>query len=150
MRVIVISLLRTGLPVSAAGFLAAALLLTRTDLPDALLPAIAALPLLTGALLSGCDAARIRRRGGLLTGLCTALLLTAVWFAAGCVLRGRLCVPAVLPAAILCGGAGGICGVNLDAPLPRKRLRMLRFLCIRGKMLPLMLHRPKNIDSGQQ
>ncbi|HBI84728.1 MAG TPA: TIGR04086 family membrane protein [Ruminococcus sp.] len=147
MRVVFLSVLRIGLPVSLGGWLTAGLLLTAADLPDMMLSVLALLPLLTGCLLSGCAAARARRSAGLLTGICTALLLTALWYMAGCILRGRLCAPAPFPAAVLCGCAGGIRGVNLRAPLPKKRLKPLRYLRTRSKMLPLLLHTPSKDDT---
>ena len=105
MREIWFSVIFCGIPATVFGMLAAAALLTYIDLSGVYYTAAAAIPLLGGCLLCG-----------------RALLLTSLWYAAACLLAGRLFVPMLSILTLPCGVIGGICGVNTRLPLPHKRM----------------------------
>lgn len=122
MRALFRSVLFAGLPVSVFGMLCFAAILTAADLPGSCYHAAAALPLLCGCLLSGFRAGKAIRRNGLRCGLCAAFLLTAIWYAAACILCRRLLLPVLLLLTMPCGMLGGVFGVNTKLPLPKRRL----------------------------
>ena len=132
-----------GVPVSVLGMLAEAAVLTIPDLPQQLYPAAAAFPVLCGCFAAGYAAGRRRRANGIGTGTVTALLLTALWYAAALCLTEHAGKPVLLFAAIPSGMCGGICGVNAALPLPHGRMHGLQRIRIRAAMFPLLLHRPE-------
>ena len=137
--------LLTGLPVTLLGILSLTGMLTVFDLPLRYYPAAAALPLLTGCFAAGYSAGKRRRRGGIVCGSMPALLLSAVWYAAACVLAGRLRMPWLLTVLLPAGICGGICGVNTKLPEPRRRPHRLIAARERAMLRPMLLHRPKRI-----
>lgn len=122
MREIWFSVIFCGIPATVFGMLAAAALLTYIELSGVYYTAAAAIPLLGGCLLCGRVAGKRLRRGGIRCGLLSALLLTSLWYAAACLLAGRLFVPMLSILTLPCGVIGGICGVNTRLPLPHKRM----------------------------
>lgn len=142
MRVILRCCLLIGLPLSMAGMAAMAALLTASDLPPALYPLMAALPVLTGCLSAAAAAGRILRKGGIRCGAITAALLTGIWYTAVCIGTGELHSPLLLTAALPCGILGGVIGVNRTAPKIRRRQHTLIAARERAIFLPMLLHRP--------
>ena len=98
-----------------------------------------------GCFAAGYSAGKRRRRGGIVCGSMPALLLSAVWYAAACVLAGRLRMPWLLTVLLPAGICGGICGVNTKLPEPRRRPHRLIAARERAVLRPMLLHRPKRI-----
>lgn len=126
MREILCAVLLCGIPVSLLWMLAAAALLTAVDLSFVYYSAAAAIPLLCGCILAGYRAGKRLRSGGLRCGLLTALLLSALWYAAVCILSRRLHSPALFLLSLPSGMFGGVCGVNIRLPMPERRLHTAR------------------------
>lgn len=143
MRRILLACLFAGLPLSLSGMLGMAAALTVLELPMKLYPLFAALPVLSGCFAAAFLAGRRRRAHGIGTGALTALLLTAMWYAAAFCLTGHPGLPVLLLSSIPCGICGGICGVNTKLPLPHRHMHRLQAASARAAMLPLLLHRPK-------
>ena len=121
MHEILFAVLFCGIPVSLGGMLAAAALLTMLDIPSAYYPAAAAVPVLGGCLVCAFCAGKRLRRGGLRCGLRSALLLTVIWYAVSCLMRGRPALPVLLFLTLPCGMIGGAAGVNTKLSLPHRR-----------------------------
>lgn len=117
---IILSVLLCGVPVSCAGMLGTAALLTVTDAPYFCFRAGAVLPLLCGAFLAGFRAGKRIRRNGLRCGASAAFLLTLLWYAAVCIWIRRIGVPRLLLLTVPCGMLGGVLGVNTKLPLPQR------------------------------
>ena len=130
-RTVLRAVLLCGIPVSVLGILAAAAVMTAAELPFSVYPFAAALPVLGGCLLAGCRAGKRARRGGLRCGLLAALLLTGLWYAAACLLCGRMRIPRLLLLTLPCGMLGGTAGVNTKLPLPHRKIHALRKLPLR-------------------
>lgn len=145
MRHIIRACLLTGLPVSAAGFAGLTVLLTAADLPLRLYPAAACIPLLLGCLCAGFSAGRTARLHGIRCGSLAALLLSAVWYAAVCIITGTLRSPMLLCVLLPAGAAGGILGVNTRLPLTKRRSHLAARLRVSAAML--LRHRPHRTDS---
>lgn len=122
-----------GVPISLLGLLGTAALLTALELPLQWYPAASALPLLCGSFGAGCSAGRRLRHGGWRCGAEAAFLLTALWYAADCMLCGGLRSPMLLTAALPAGMFGGICGVNTKLPAPHRRMH--RAMHLRERMV---------------
>ncbi|MBR5370766.1 MAG: TIGR04086 family membrane protein [Oscillospiraceae bacterium] len=121
MRFVVRSLILRGIPLSAAGMFAAATLFAEIDLPAAVQSALANLPVMFGAWASAFYAGKRLRRGGILCGIYTSLLLSGGWyFFAGC--HAGFGFPLCIVLALPCGIWGGITGVNRPAPAVRRRI----------------------------
>ena len=142
MRIILRACILAGVPVSAAGMIGTAALLTVVELPLRLYPVFAALPLLCGCFLAGCCAGKRRRHGGMFCGAAAACCLTAMWYLFVCFRRESPQAPMLLFAAIPAGMFGGICGVNTHQPEPRGRSHRFFSVRERAALLPLLLHRP--------
>ena len=128
MRDLIFAVLCSGLPASLLGMLGAAALLTVFDLPFPYHTAAATVPLLSGCFLAAYRAGRRQRRGGLHCGFLAAFLLTALWYAAACILSRRLYLPVILLLSLPCGMLGGVCGVNTRLPVPHRRLHAAKHL----------------------
>ena len=147
MREIFFACLRSGLPVSAAGFAAAVLLAVYADLPRGMLAAAGALPLLAGCFSAGYAAGRRGRHGGLRCGAGAALLLCACWYAAACWMLHQLRSPALFVTAIPAGCLGGVCGVTTALPVPHRRSHLPERL--RTSFALLLRHRPPHISPDE-
>lgn len=145
MRLWIRACLLAGMPVTLLGMLAAAGMLTVFDLPLRYYPSAAAIPLLTGCFAAGYSAGKRRRRGGIVCGSMPALLLSACWYAAACLLTGRLRSPLLLTVLLPAGISGGICGVNTKLPEPHRRPHRLIAARERAVLRPMLLHRPKRL-----
>lgn len=135
MRGVLRAVICWGVPVSLLGLLGTAAVLTALELPLRWYPAAGALPLLCGSFGAGYSAGRRLRRGGWRCGAEAALLLTALWYAADCVICGGLRSPMLLTAALPAGMCGGICGVNTKLPSPHRRMH--RAMHVRERMVLL-------------
>lgn len=145
MRLWIRACLLAGMPVTLLGMLTAAGMLTVFDLPLRYYPSAAAIPLLTGCFAAGYSAGKRRRRGGIVCGSMPALLLSACWYAAACLLTGRLRSPLLLTVLLPAGISGGICGVNTKLPEPHRRPHRLIAARERAVLRPMLLHRPKRL-----
>lgn len=121
MREILFAVMFCGIPVSMLGMLAAAVLLTFIDLPFAFYSVSAAVPLLCGCAAAGYRCGKRLRSRGMRCGLLSALLLTGFWYAAVCLFSRKLQIPVLLLLCLPCGMSGGVCGVNTQLPIPRRR-----------------------------
>lgn len=142
MKDLIRGVLRRGVPVSAAGMLCMALLLTLTDLPFTLYRICAAIPLLCGCFCAGRYAGKRLRHRGMYWGLLSALLLTALWYLAVLIRQHSPALPTVLPLALPCGMCGGVCGVNKREPEPRPSAHRGISLRERTLLRLKMRHRP--------
>ena len=145
MRLWIRACLLAGMPVTLLGMLTAAGMLTVFDLPLRYYPSAAAIPLLTGCFAAGYSAGKHRRRGGIVCGSMPALLLSACWYAAACLLTGGLRSPLLLTVLLPAGISGGICGVNTKLPEPHRRPHRLIAARERAVLRPMLLHRPKRL-----
>lgn len=143
MREMLRAVLLMGLPVSVLLFLGAAAGYVWTDLPAGVLRVLAVLPVLAGALLSGCAAGRRGRKRVLASGAGAACLLTALWYLAAALHTGALCPPVLLLLTVPCGAAGAVWGAAGEPPQMRRRMHKLIPLRTRISMLPMLLHTPK-------
>lgn len=125
MRTVVRACLLAGIPASAGLFLLLAAAVQRVDLPEAVFPMLAAVPVVAGSCLAGEAAGRRGRRGGLRLGAAAALLLTGLWCAAAGVLMKKPPDPLLFGISVPAGMLGGIRGVNRPAPKIRRRLHRL-------------------------
>lgn len=142
MQIILCACILAGVPVSAAGMLGTAALLTAVELPLRLYPVFAAIPLLCGCFFSGFCAGKRRRRGGMFIGAAAACCLTAMWYMFICFRQAHLQAPALLLIAVPAGMLGGICGVNTVLPVPHGRSHRMFAMRARAALLPMLLHRP--------
>ena len=120
-RTVLKTLVLVGMPVSAGVFMILTAAVRYADLPDAVFPMLAELPILCGSALTGSAAARRCRHGGLWLGAVSAVLLTALWMAVSAVLYEIPRTFVVFVASVPVGMLGGVCGVNRPAPAVRKR-----------------------------
>ena len=139
-----------GLPVSLLCFALAAALYTFFDLPARALPPLAALPLFCGCFLTAEMSARCLRHHCIRCGICAALLLSGIWYAACCISAGEFRPPAALLCTLPAGLLGSLLGMSREASLPRRRMHTLRTLHEQAKLLPLLLHRPPKPEPGQE
>ena len=146
MRTVLRACILAGVPVSAAGMLGTAALLTAVELPLRLYPVFAAVPLLCGCFVSGCCAGKRSRHGGIRCGIVAACCLTAMWFLFLCFRQEHLQAPVLLLPAVPAGMLGGICGVNTRPPVPHGRSHRLFAVRERAALLPLLLHRPPETE----
>lgn len=107
-----------GLPISVLLMLLFAAGLTAADMPMQIYGIIAAVPVMCGSFSAGYMSGRYGRHRGLLCGLLSSAMLCGIWFAAACLLGGRLHIPLWSAAALPCGCCGGILGVNTRLPMP--------------------------------
>lgn len=140
-----------GLPVSVCLMLCNAAALTAADLPMQYYGIPAALPVICGCFAAGYMSGRRRRRRGILCGLLSAAMLCGIWFAAACLLAGRLRIPLWSAAAFPCGCCGGVLGVNTRLPMPLPHSHRAAGMQQRLAVLAASRHRPqKQEDSPQQ
>ncbi len=133
-----------GVPVSVLLFAGNAALYTAIDLPGWMLHILAVMPLTAGSFAAAYAAGRRQRHSGIFCGIRVSLYLIGIWYAVYCMYRGTLCMPkAVLPV-ILGGIAGGLLGVHREEPVPRRRMHRLIGCREQLRMVPLLLHRPRN------
>ncbi|MGI6265381.1 MAG: TIGR04086 family membrane protein [Acutalibacteraceae bacterium] len=105
-----------GTLVCLAGLLIMAAVLTARDMPQSVVTPLAVIAAAFGALVGGFIAARVARGRGLLMGALTGALLYLLILLAGTIwFRDALGVGLLVKLAVLvvCGGVGGILGVNL-------------------------------------
>lgn len=143
MREILLCGLPVGLSVSAGLFLAAAGLLTVTELPQQSFGLLALLPLICGSAAAAVCAARRLRRNGLLYGAFAGLLLTGFWYAAAWALSGHPGALTPLALTVPAGMLGGLIGVGCKAPAIRRRSHLLTGRRARLRLALHLLHRPR-------
>ena len=146
MRIILRACILAGVPISAAGMLGTAALLTAVELPLRLYPVFAAIPLLCGCFFSGFCAGKSRRHGGVFCGAAAACCLTAMWYLFICFRQERPQLPVLLLITVPAGMIGGICGVNTVQPVPHGRSHRLSAVRARAALFPLLLHRPQKAE----
>lgn len=146
MAVILRCCLLIGLPISVLGMLAAAMLLSATELSFSMYAAVAAIPLLCGCFVSARSAGKSLRRGGIRIGVLCAAMLTAIWYAAVCLYTQQLRNPMLLTVALPSGMFGGILGVNTRLPNPKRISHRAITLREQAVLLPGLLHQPPKAE----
>lgn len=146
MRQLLCGVLFCGIPVSAAGMLAAACLLTVPDVSASVYRVCAGIPLLCGGFCAGFRVGKRNRHFGLLWGMAAGALLTAFWYIFVRLLLGTGGFPVILPAVCLFAMCGGAVGVNRREPEParisHRRIRLREQFLLRIGLL----HRPAKIE----
>lgn len=124
-RCCIFCVLLCGVPVSALGIFSAAVLASAVDLPAALLPVLAELPVMLGTFLAAYRAGKRERRRGMRCGLRCGILLSGGWY----LLAGSSAgfgIPVCMLVSVPCGICGGILGVSRPAPAIHRRMHTLR------------------------
>ena len=137
-----------GLPVSVLLMLCMAAGLTAADLPMQSYHILAVLPVMSGCFAAGYMSGRRGRRRGILCGLLSALMLCGIWFAAACLLAGRLRIPLWSAAALPCGCCGGVLGVNTRLPMPLPHSHRAAGMQQRLAVLAASRHRPQKQEDS--